>query len=272
MKLFKSALMIAAISGFMISGNAMAANKIVMDGSTTVGPIAKSFAAYFTKKTGVEVTVSESGSGNGAKSLINKTCDIANMSRPMKDNELEAAKTNGVTPVANVVALDGIAVIVHPSNQVKGLTKEQLSGIYTGKYTNWNQVGGRNVQIVVIQRESNSGTQETFHEMVVGKENKITTQAETQASNGAVKSRVGSTPNAIAFVGHGFVDKSVKALAVDNVPSTVKTIKAGTYPISRPLFMYTNGKPAGSVKQLIDLPKTKEGKAIINELGFVNKY
>ncbi|NTU58788.1 MAG: PstS family phosphate ABC transporter substrate-binding protein [Chlorobiaceae bacterium] len=271
MKFFKSALMIAAISGFTTSG-AMAANKIVMDGSTTVGPIAKSFASYFTKKTGIEVTVSESGSGNGAKSLINKTCDIANMSRPMKDNELAAAKASGVTPVANIIALDGIAVIVHPSNQVKGLTKEQLAGVYTGKYTNWSQVGGRNVPIVVIQRESNSGTQETFHEMVVGKENKIITQAETQASNGAVKSRVSTTPNAIAFVGHGFVDKSVKPVAIDGIASTVKTIKAGTYPISRPLFMYTNGKPTGSVKQMIDLPKTKEGKSIISELGFVNKY
>ena len=273
MKLFRKILLSAAVFGFMASGTASAAgNKLVLDGSTTVGPIAKAFAAHFTKETGVQVTVSESGSGNGAKSLINKTCDIADMSRAMKDNEISAAKGNGVNPVENVVALDGLAVVVHPSNRINGLTKAQIRGIYMGKYTNWSQVGGPNASIVMIQRESNSGTQDCFKELVMGKDNPISKRSETQASNGAVKSRVASTPAAIGFVGMGFVDGSVKALHVDGVEPDVKTVKSGTYPVSRPLFMYTNGQPTGIVKQFIDLPKTAEGRKIISEIGFVNYY
>lgn len=273
MKLFKKIILGAAVFGLMASADASAAgNKIVMDGSTTVGPIAKAFASSFTKSTGVQVTVSESGSGNGAKSLINKTCDIANMSRSMKDNELAAARGKGVNPVEHVVALDGLAMIVHPSNRVNSLSKAQIRGIYMGRYTNWSQVGGPNAPIIMIQRESNSGTQDSFKELVMGKENPISKRAETQASNGAIKSRVASTPNAIGFVGLGFADNSVKALLVDGVEPDARTVKNGTYPIHRALFMYTNGQPSGVVKQFIDMPKTAEGKQIISEIGFVNYY
>jgi phosphate transport system substrate-binding protein len=272
MNLLRKIVFGAAVMGLMAAGDASAAGKtLVLDGSTTVGPIAKAFAAYYHKKTGVDVTVSESGSGNGAKSLINKTCDIADMSRAMKDNEIAAAKANGVNPVQNVVALDGIAIIVHPGNRVASLTKEKIREIYTGKVTNWSQVGGPNAPIVVIQRESNSGTQDTFKELVMEKE-PIAQGAETQASNGAVKSRVASTPTAIGFVGLGYVDSSVKDVAVDGVKPSVMTVKSGKYSISRPLFMYTNGQPKGMVKQFIDLPKTPAGKKMISEIGFVNKY
>ncbi|TCD48437.1 phosphate ABC transporter substrate-binding protein [Chlorobium sp. N1] len=271
MKLFSKILMGAAVFGMMASGEASAAQKIVMDGSTTVGPIAKSFAAYFTKTTGTEVTVSESGSGNGAKSIINGTCDIANMSRAMKDKEVAAAKAKGVNPVEHVVALDGIAVVVNPSNRVQNLTLAQIRDIYSGKVTNWNQVGGPSAAIVKIQRESNSGTQDTFKHLVMGKAYPISKRAETQASNGAVKSRVASTPAAIGFVGLGFVDGSVKAVKVNGVTPSVETVKDGSYPISRPLFMYTNGEPTGVVKQFIDLNQTSAGMRMISELGFVNK-
>ncbi|NTW57023.1 MAG: PstS family phosphate ABC transporter substrate-binding protein [Chlorobiaceae bacterium] len=272
MKLFRKIAFSAVVLGVMAAGNAQAAGKIVIDGSTTVGPIAKAFAEHYTKTTGVQVTVSESGSGNGAKSLINKTCDIATMSRPMKDNEVAAAKGKGVNPVEHVVALDGLCIVVHPSNRVVGLKKDQIRGIYMGKYTNWSQVGGPNAPIVVIQRESNSGTQDSFKELVMGKENPITKKAETQASSGAVKSRVASTPAAIGFIGMGYVDNSVKALLVDGIDADPRTVKNGTYPVHRPLFFYTNGQPTGAVKQFVDMPKTAEGKKIISETGFVNYY
>lgn len=272
MNLLKKIVFGAAVMGFMGTGSASAAGKITLDGSTTVGPIAKAFAAYFKKNNGVDVTVSESGSGNGAKSLINGTCDIANMSRAMKDNELAAARSKGVNPVEHIVALDGMAVIVHPGNRVNGLSKKQIRDIYSGKVTNWSKVGGPNAPIVMIQRESNSGTQDTFKELVMGKEMPISKRAETQASNGAVKSRVASTPTAIGFVGLGYVDSSVKAIDVDGVEATVQTVKSGRYPISRPLFMYTNGQATGNVKAFIDLNKTEDGKKMISEIGFVNKY
>ncbi|RNA65855.1 phosphate ABC transporter substrate-binding protein [Prosthecochloris sp. ZM_2] len=272
MKILKKLFLLVAVLSFAATAPAQAKDSLVLDGSTTVGPIAKSFAAYFTKNYGVQVTVSESGSGNGAKSLINGACDIANMSRGMKDAEVAAAKSKGVDPVAHVVALDGIAVVVHPSNFVSALTTEQIRDIYRGKVTNWNQVGGPSAKIVVIQRESNSGTQDLFRSLVVGKKNPITKRAETQASNGAVKSRVATTPAAIGFIGLGFVDDSVKSLSVDGVKPSVETVKDGSYPVARPLFMVTDGQPTGNVKKFIELNRTEDGKQMISELGYVNKY
>ncbi len=261
--------------GFFLSfavGTAYADVKtLVLDGSTTVGPVAKSLATYFTKKYGVRVMVSESGSGNGAKSLINGSCTIAAMSRTMKDAEIAAARKKGVNPVAHVIAFDGLAMVVHPGNPVRSLSKAQISSIYRGTITNWKEVGGANARIVVIQRESNSGTQESFKELVTGKSMQITGSAETQSSNGAVKTRVSTTPSAIGFLGLGFVDRSVKVSAVNGVLPSIKTVKNGSYKVTRPLYLYTNGQPSGPVKQFIDLPNTVEGKAIISELGFVNR-
>lgn len=271
-KVWKRVLAGVVLAGMMAAGSAEAKTGIVIDGSTTVGPLAKSFAAYFTKKYRVPVTVSESGSGNGAKSLINKTCDIASMSRAMKPQEIAAAKSRGIMPVHNVVALDGLAIVVHPSNPVRSLTIPQLSDIYKGRITNWRQVGGPNAPIVVIQRESNSGTQETFKELVVGKNMPVVRTAETQASNGAMKSRVALTRGAIGFLGLGFADVSVKKVAVNGVLPSAVTVKNGTYKLSRPLYMVTAGQPAGVVKQFVDLPKTVEGKRMVRELGFISKY
>lgn len=272
MKTMKLAMLLMALIALSITAPVFATgNSIVMDGSTTVGPLAKSFAAYFTKKYNVKVTVSESGSGNGAKSLINKSCDIATMSRAMKPQEMAAAKKKGVNPVVHTVALDGIAMIVHPSNPVRTLTKAQIADIYKGKFINWNQVGGPNSRIVVIQRESNSGTQEAFKELVMGKTAQISKNAETQASNGAIKNRVSSTRSAIGFVGLGFVDRSVKPIAVNGVLPSVATVRNGSYPVSRPLYMYTNGQPSGMLKKFVDLSKTPDGKRMIGELGFVFK-
>jgi len=271
-KQWGKALSVIALAVLVAAGRADAKNGIVLDGSTTVGPLAKSFAAFFMTKYHVPVTVSESGSGNGAKSLLNKTCDIASMSRSMKPQELAAAKSKGVNPVSSVVALDGLAIVVHPSNPVKNLTIAQIADIYKGKVTNWHQVGGPNSPIVVIQRESNSGTQESFKELVVGKETPIIRTAETQASNGAVKSRVSLTRGAIGFLGLGFADGSVKKVAVNGIIPSQITVKNGTYPLARPLFLVTDGQPSGFVKQFVDLPKSADGKKIIKELGFVNKY
>ncbi len=263
-------LFVLVIVGTVGSADA-ATSTIVLDGSTTVGPLAKSFANYFTRKYGVHVTVSESGSGNGAKSLINGSCTIATMSRAMKAEEIAAARQKGVNPVAHIVALDGLSMIVHPGNPINSLSKAQISSIYRGVITNWKEVGGPNARIVVIQRESNSGTQDSFKELVVGKEVKMTGNAETQSSNGAVKSRVSTTFSAIGFLGLGFVDHSIKIIAVNGVMPSVKTVKNGTYQVSRPLYFYTKGQPSGAIKQFIDIPLTADGKRIITELGFINR-
>ncbi len=245
--------------------------KIVIDGSTTVGPIAKAFAEhYMSKNKGVNVTVSESGSGNGAKSLINKACDVADMSRFMKDKEFKAAVDNGVLPVAHVVAVDGIAVIVHPGNPVKGLSVAQVRDIYMGKIKQWSEVGGPNLKIVKIGRDTNSGTYETFEKLVMNKE-RVAGDTETTASNGQVRARVQKTPAAIGYVGLGFVDRTVKALEIEKVRPTPQTVASGVYPIARPLFMFTNGYPklGTHLHAFVTLHLSKKGQAIVESIGFI---
>jgi len=264
------AVCVAALLGLTAVGSA-AEETLVLDGSTTVGPIAKAFAEYYmARNKGVNITVSESGSGNGAKSLINGACDVANMSRFMKDKEFAAAAAKGVMPVAHVVALDGLPIIVHLSNPVKGLTTDQVRDIYLGKITRWSEVGGPDKKIVLISRDTNSGTYETFHKLVM-KKAKITAAAEYVGSNGAVRQRVQSTPAAIGYAGLGFVDRTIKALEVNGIHPSRGTVASGLYPISRPLFMFTNGYPklGSHVYRFVTLHLSRKGHEIVEAIGFV---
>jgi phosphate transport system substrate-binding protein len=262
---------IGGIAAGIITFTVNAQEKITIDGSTTVGPIAKAFAEYFMEKNPkVNITVSESGSGNGAKSLINKVCDIADMSRPMKEKEFKAAAEKGIQSTPHVIALDGLPILVHPSNPVKGLKLEQVRNIYLGKTTNWKEVGGADKKIIVISRDTNSGTYETFEKLVMRKA-KISKNTEYVGSNGAVRQRVQTTPAAIGFAGLGFVDKTVKALEINGVYPKTVTVQSGQYPIGRPLYMYTDKYPKlGSVLyKFLTLHLTREGQEIIEEIGFV---
>lgn len=253
--------------GVAVAGDA---NSVVVDGSTTVGPVAKAFAEYYMgKHQNVNITVSESGSGNGAKSLINAACDVATMSRPMKNSEMKAAQDAGILPIEHVVALDGLAVIVHPSNARANLTMEQIRDIYTGKITNWRELGGADRKIVVISRDTNSGTYETFESLVLNG-GKLRGDAEYVGSNGAIRQRVMSTESAIGYVGLAFTE-GVKVLQVNGVTPSAETVVAKTYPIARPLFMYTNGrtKAGTALDGYVNFYKTEEGKRMIEDIGYV---
>ncbi len=244
---------------------------IVLDGSTTVGPIAKAFAEYYMgEHPDVNITVSESGSGNGAKSLIHGTCAIANMSRFMKPKEFKAAVEAGITPVAHVIALDGLPVIVHPSNPVSALSVQQVRDIYAGRITNWRAVGGPNKTIILISRDTNSGTYETFHKLVMNKE-KVSSAAEYVGSNGAARQRVQSTPAAIGYAGIGFLDNTLKALKINGIPPAPGTVKTGAYPLARPLFMFTNGYPklGSDLYRFLTLYLSEEGQEMVAEIGFI---
>jgi phosphate transport system substrate-binding protein len=265
----KKIIAIAALAATV--GSASASDKITIDGSTTVGPIAKAFAEYFmTANSDVNLTVSESGSGNGAKSLVNGTCDVAAMSRPMKDSEFKAAADKGNQPVAHVVALDGLPILVHPSNPVQDLTVEQVRKIYIGEITNWKALGGPDKAIVSISRDTNSGTYETFAKLIMNKE-KIYENCEYVGSNGAIRQRVQSTPGAIGYAGLGFVDKTVKALRINGVYPSAETVQTGEYPVARPLFMYTNGYPklGSSLYRFMTIHLTADGQEMVEEIGFV---
>jgi len=245
--------------------------KIVIDGSTTVGPIAKAFAEYYMSlNPDVNVTVSESGSGNGAKSLINGVCDVADMSRFMKDKEYAASVEKGIMPVAHVVALDGLVIAVHPANPVAGLTVEQIRDIYLGKISNWKELGGPDKGIVVISRDTNSGTYETFNKLVM-KKAKIAEGTEYVGSNGQARQRVMSTPAAIGYLGLGFVDDTVKPLKVNGVNASMRSIASGEYPIARPLYMFTDGYPklGSHLHRFVTLYLTENGQEIVEAIGFI---
>ena len=266
----KQMLTVGLLVGSMC-GLVQAQDKLVLDGSTTVGPIAKAFAEYYMRQNpGVTITVSESGSGNGAKALLNGTCDIANLSRDLKDAERKAMEEKGIKPTVHVAAHDALPIIVHPSNRVKGLTIDQLRDIYTGKITNWKAVGGADMKIVVISRDTNSGTFETFKELVL-KEEKVVEGAEYVGSNGAIRQRIQSTRGAVGYAGLGFVDRSVKALEINGIAPSVETVRSKTYPISRDLYMFTNGEPAAGscAAAFLNLSYSEKGREIIEEIGFV---
>ncbi len=263
---------ITAVAALALCGAAASAEtKIVIDGSTTVGPISKAFADFYKENhSGVNITISESGSGNGVKSLMNNACDIANMSRFMKPAEFKSCVDKGILPVAHVVAFDGLAVVVNPKNPVKALTVSQIADIYTGKISNWKQLGGEDAKIVVVSRDTNSGTYETFNELVL-KKAAITKDAEYVGSNGQARTRVNTTKNAIAYVGLGFVDDTVKPLSVEGILPAVKSVSTGKYPIARPLYMFTNGYPkmGSDVYNFVTLHLSKEGREIVSDLGYI---
>lgn len=246
-------------------------SRIIVDGSTTVGPIAKAFAEHFMKRNPtVSITVGESGSGNGVKSLINKTCDVAALSRFMTPAEYKAAIEADETPVAHAIAIDGIAIVVHPSNPVQNLSLPQVRDIYAGKINNWKEVGGPDVRIVRISRDTNSGTFKSFEELVMGGA-RVAADTEKVGSNGGERQRVASTPAAVGYVGLGFLGRDLKALNIDGVAATPENIIAGRYAIARPLFLFTNGYPAlGShLYSFCTMHLSPEGQAIIEELGFI---
>lgn len=263
---------ITAVAALALCGAAASAEtKIVIDGSTTVGPISKAFADFYKENhSGVNITISESGSGNGVKSLMNNACDIANMSRFMKPAEFKSCVDKGILPVAHVVAFDGLAVVVNPKNPVKALTVSQIADIYTGKISNWKQLGGEDAKIVVVSRDTNSGTYETFNELVL-KKAAITKDAEYVGSNGQARTRVNTTKNAIAYVGLGFVDDTVKPLSVERILPAAKSVSTGKYPIARPLYMFTNGYPkmGSDVYNFVTLHLSKEGREIVSDLGYI---
>jgi phosphate transport system substrate-binding protein len=246
------------------------AESIVIEGSTTVLPIAQRAAEEFMNKdSAADISVRGGGSGVGIASLIAKTCDIADASRAMKDQELEQAVARGVDPVANVVAMDGIAMVVNSSNPIDALTKQQVKDIFTGKISYWSELGGANEPIVVVSRDSASGTFESFGELALDKQ-KVRKDALMEASNGAVASTIARTPNAIGYVGLGFISTSgLKPLALNGVMPSKKTVLSKKYALSRPLFMYTNGKPQGLVKDFLDFVLSKEGQALVGEEGYV---
>lgn len=247
------------------------AEKLHIEGSTTVGPIADGFAEVFKDMyPDVTITVNKSGSGTGAAALIDGRCDIATMSRFMKDKEFKDAVGKGVFPVAHVVAMDGVCIVLHPSNPINAMKSEQVRDIYLGKIKNWKELGGPDVPIVVISRDTESGTYDTFDKFIMKKQ-KMASSVEYVTSNPQAFARVKNTPGAVGYVGYGFVQTGVKVVTLDGVKPSVQTIMSGKYPVSRPLFMFTNGYPKlGSMAhKFVTFHLSERGQEVVEDKGFV---
>ena len=246
-----------------------ASNSITITGSTTVLPIAQRAAESFMDiHEDISVSVRGGGSGVGIAALIDGRADIADASRPIKTKEIKLAREKGLDPYANVVARDGLAVVVHPDVPVDSVSIEDLKKIFTGEIENWKDLGGPGKAIVAISRDYSSGTFEVFKELVL-QGAKVSDGALMLASNKAVATTVSTTPYSIGYIGLGYLSDNVKALKVDGVEATEETVKKGEYKLARPLFMYTNGEPKGIVKTFMDFVFSAQGQAIAREVGYV---
>ncbi|MEA3221882.1 MAG: phosphate ABC transporter substrate-binding protein [Thermodesulfobacteriota bacterium] len=251
---------------------AFAGKTIVIKGSTTVLPIAQAAAeTYMKTHPEINISISGGGSGNGIKALVDKSTDIANSSRFIKPKEVELAIKNGVYPVPHRIAVDAIVPIVHPENPVNNLTIEQMNLIYQGKIKNWKDVGGKKMQIVVVSRDTSSGTYEVWQKKILNKA-KVTPRAQMQASNGAVVQVVSKNKYAIGYIGLGYLDSSVKGIKVHGINASAQAALSGVYPIARPLFMFTDGWPNGAVADFINFVVSPKGQVIVKKEGYIPLY
>lgn len=255
------------------TANLVWAGNMVIRGSTTVLPIAQKVAEIYMKDNpDVKISISGGGSGNGIKALIDGSTDIADSSRFIKQKEVELAVEKGRYPVPFAVAYDCIVPVVHPDNNMTNLTMDQLKDIYMGKVKNWKEIGGSDRPIVVISRDTSSGTYEVWRSKVLKKE-RVFPGALLQASSGAIVQAIAHNKNAIGYIGLGYMTGSVKALRVNNIEGSAETTLNGTYPISRPLYMFTVGWPKGDTLNFINfLVHPEKGQKYVSEAGYVPLY
>lgn len=254
---------------------------IQIKGSDTMVNLAQAWAEEFMKENpDAFVAVTGGGSGTGLAALIGSTCDIAISSREIKTKEIDLAQKKGVNPKEYKVALDGLAVVVNPKNTVSQLTLDQLADIFTGRIKNWKEVGGRDAKIVVLSREVNSGTHVYFKEHVLRKNDpnskeEFSPDALLLPSSQAIADEVNHNLDAIGYYGMGYIGKDHKAIwiakdagAVFEAP-TIENVISNAYPISRPLYVYTNGEPSENLKPFIDFMFSEKGQEIVLQTDFV---
>ena len=268
-----AAVMVAALAGCAPQDSG--AGSIRQIGSTTVLPLAEQWRETFNAQhPNVAIAVSGGGSGTGIRALLAGSAEIANASRPVKDDEKRQAQAAGVQLVEHVVAYDGLAVIVPLSNRLAELSIEQLADIFAGSVTTWREVGGADGEIVIINRDSSSGTWQAFKDLVLGGR-EYAPEALAMLSNQQVLDSVARCQTAIGYVGLSYLNESIKALKVGPaegsgaVEPTVANVQSDAYPISRPLYCYTNGEPTGELGEYMQWIKGPGGQAIVAELGYV---
>jgi phosphate transport system substrate-binding protein len=249
--------------------------QLQLAGSTTVQPLAEKLAAEFIKMNPeVKIDIQGGGSSVGVTSAGDGTVDIGDASRAIKEEEMQKYPDMKVF----TIAYDGIAVVVNPNVALEGLTPDQVRDVFSGKVTNFKDVGGPDAPITVVSREEGSGTRVAFEELLMaskdasGKtvETPIYEKAILQQSNGAVRTTVATTENSIGFLSFGFLDASVKALKINDVDATVANVKNGSYKVSRPLNMLTKGEPKPLAKAFLDYIQSDAGQKLVVEEGYMD--
>ena len=247
-----------------------------LKGSDTVLPLAQKEAEQYLKKNpGASVSVVGGGTGVGIAALIDQSTDIAMASRKIKFDERLKLQQASVTYTEQIIAYDALSVIVHPSNKIDRLTREQLEGIFTGKITNWKEVGGDDLKIVAYSRESSSGTYEFFKESVLKNKNYMASILSMPAT-GAIIQSVGQTRGAIGYVGLAYVHGSIKSLKVSYdagktyITPSIEAAKNGSYPIVRPLYFYYRKNIENRIRPFLDYVLSSEGQSLVNETGYIS--
>jgi len=256
--------------------------ELVIQGSDTLLEVSMYWVETFSNANpSVNISVTGGGSGTGIAALINNTVDFANASRSIKDSEIGSAKSKGIDIQEFIVAWDCISIVINKENPVNELSIEQISKIFTGEITNWSEVGGDDGEIIVTSRDSSSGTFEYFKERVVQldgavKENDYTQMSLFLASNASIREEVSSNENAIGYIGLGYLDDSIKAVNIigeettGGVKPSVENVQNGSYPISRPLYIYVSHIELTDLEQaFLDFVLGEEGQEIAMEIGFV---
>ena len=254
---------------------------IQIKGSDTMVNLVQAWAEKFSiEKKETNLSITGGGSGTGFAALLNKTCDICMSSRSIEDQEIATAKKIGINPIEHIVGLDGLMVIVNPENTIERLTLDQVRDIFMGTAKNWSEVGGKKSAIVILSRESNSGTHTFFKEKVLRHGNKngkeeFSPHALLMPSSQAIVNEVVQNPHAVGYVGLGYLSPQLKSLLLakpntsDYIAPSIENVMRNVYPVSRPLFLYTDGEQQGIIKEFIDFALSVEGQAIVRELDFV---
>jgi len=283
-KLLFSCVTISLLGLLLLSGcnrQSQQANAIQIKGSDTMVNLGQAWAeAFMQANPKVSVAVTGGGSGTGIAALLSNTCDIAELSRELKPEEIAMAKEKGFEPKQITVALDGLAVVVHPANPLSQLTMEQLAAIFSGTVSNWKEIGGADLPIVVLSREVNSGTHVYFKEHVLRrglKESQVEFAANALMlpSSQALADEVAQNSGAIGYYGMGYISAKEKALAIAKdanspyIQPTIENVVSNAYPISRPLLMVTHGEPKDLVRRFLDFVLSPEGQKIVVKIDFV---
>lgn len=267
--MFKKKIMALLCGAVMVSGLVVGCGsgddteKITVSGSTSVGPTMEVLAEAYEKSNDIKIEIQQVGSSAGIKNTIDGTSDLGMSSRDLKDEETQSVE-------ATQIAIDGIAVVTNTANKVKDLTVEQVKDIFTGKITNWKEVGGKDAAIVVVSREEGSGTRDGFQEIVGFESSELIRNAQICDGSGNIKSTVEGNENAIAYISFGYLGETLNDLIIDGVEANDDNVIDGKYPISRP-FLVVNKKDGLSDKSkaFVDFIMSDEGQNIIAEEGFI---